>query len=116
MYPDGYSYAGTIVTDGNTVEYAPGSDNPVDIMNDMARFLGGIYRQEGSNVDAIEFAGDTYTWDASEPLKGSNWSKSGDASVQADTLVTALVAAFNGGQTTFVLKMNGKDVTFSIVS
>ena len=85
-------------------------------MNDMARFLGGIYRQEGSNVTAIEFNGDTYTWDITEPLKGSNWSKSGDASVQADTLVTALVQAYQTGQTSFILTMNGTDVTFNIVS
>lgn len=85
-------------------------------MNDMARFLGGIYRQEGSTVDSIVFNGDTYTWDATEPLKGSNWSKSGDASIQADTLVTALVAAYTGGQTSFTLTMNGTDVTFNIIS
>lgn len=87
------------------------------MMNDMARYLGAIYRQDnGASVNTIEFNGETYTWDTAEPLKGSNWSKSGDASVQSDTLVTAITQAFQGGATSFALTMNGDTVTFNIVS
>lgn len=87
------------------------------MMNDMARYLGAIYRQDnGASVSSIQFNGETFTWDATEPLKGSNWSKSGDASVQADTLVTALVQAYQGGATSFALTMNDEVVTFNIVS
>jgi hypothetical protein len=66
------------------------SDDPTPrtaILNDIARFLGALYRAGG--IQSVTFQGTDYTWDATKGLKGSNWAN-GDA-----TLVTAVVTAFS---------------------
>ena len=45
-------------------------------MNDMARYLGALYRQAGSTITSIVYAGKTYTWDITGTLAGSNWEDS----------------------------------------
>ena len=55
-------------------------------MNDMARYLGALYRVESSAVKSITFNGTVYTWNESLALKGSNW-----AAEDGTTLVSAIV-------------------------
>ena len=58
-------------------------------MNDLARYLGALYRQETSTIVAIEYKGVTYTWNEAGQLKGSNW-EAGDGT----SLVAAIVSAY----------------------
>ncbi len=92
-YADGYVYVGDSVFDdlSNTYTntYSPAEFLAEDAMNDLARYLGALYRQDGSTVISIVYDGVTYTWDETGTLKGSNWE---DAS--GDTLVEAMVAYY----------------------
>ncbi|MFA7628618.1 MAG: Ig-like domain-containing protein, partial [Candidatus Dojkabacteria bacterium] len=45
-------------------------------MNDMARYLGALYRQDDATITSIVYAGKTYTWNTSGTLLGSNWEDS----------------------------------------
>lgn len=58
-------------------------------MNDMARYLGALYRQAGSTITSIVFDGKTYSWNPAEPNTGSNWID-GDGK----TLVSVVTAKF----------------------
>lgn len=78
VYPadNPYTYKGTITVNGNSVTYSIASSSISDgsaVMNDMARFLGALYRAAG--VQTIKYGGNTYTWrpDLAHDLKGSNW-------------------------------------------
>ncbi|MDY0011158.1 MAG: lamin tail domain-containing protein, partial [Candidatus Izemoplasmatales bacterium] len=44
-----------------------------EIMWDMARFLGALYRVQDSNVASIVYKGQEYTWNELLGLHGSNW-------------------------------------------
>ena len=85
QYNPAYVYKGTVTVDNDstTVKYKE-SVSGQEAINDLARYLGALYRSEGSTVSAIEYNGKTYTWDKDGKLKGSNW-KSGDL-----TLVKAI--------------------------
>jgi hypothetical protein len=74
--------------------------NPLDpmtgIMNDMARYLGAVYRVEGSDITTIVYDGVEYTWNEALGLLGSNWSyldESGEEPVDV-TLVSVIVDDF----------------------
>lgn len=57
------------------------------IMNDMARFLGALYRiDDGASVTKLTYKGTEYTWNAEGTLAGSNWE---DA--DGKTLVSAII-------------------------
>ncbi len=78
VYPtdNPYTYNGTITVNGNSVTYTIANSSIGDgsaVMNDMARFLGALYRAAG--VQTIKYNGNTYTWrpDLAGDLKGSNW-------------------------------------------
>lgn len=68
---------GTTTVTGNTVTttYASGSvsADKHEIMNDLARYLGALYRAGG--VKEIQWNSNTYEWNptAAGNLKGSNW-------------------------------------------
>ena len=67
-----------------------------EIMWDMARFLGSLYRAEDSVVTSLIYKGVEYTWDESVGLLGSNWvyvDESGEEPVTI-TLVSVIVADF----------------------
>lgn len=74
QYDPAYNYKGTVTVDNNstTVKYAD-SVSGQEAINDLARYLGALYRSEGSTVSTIKYDGKTYTWDAKGTLKGSNW-------------------------------------------
>lgn len=61
-------------------------------MNDMARYLGALYRQEGSTITSIVYKGINYTWwmpEGETELKGSNWRAEG-----GNTLISVVTAEF----------------------
>lgn len=75
------------LTYSNTVDDATAivSGRPA-IVNDIARFLGALYRAGG--IQKLTFQGTDYTWDASLNLKGSKWTDG------TTTLVNAIATAF----------------------
>ena len=93
VYTPAYQYKGTATADGNNITYTPtGADAQeaaVNMMNDIARFLGGLYRASG--VKGINYNNVDYIWDetAAGNLKGSNWYGNNA------TLVSAITAAYN---------------------
>ena len=93
VYTPAYQYKGTATADGNNITYTPtGADAQeaaVNMMNDLARFLGGLYRASG--VKGINYNNVDYIWDetAAGNLKGSNWYGNNA------TLVSAITAAYN---------------------
>ncbi len=95
VYPDPtpYDYVGDIAFDDPnnifTATYSPAEFLAEGAMNDLARYLGALYRQDGSTVIKITFNGVEYTWDETSMLKGSRWE---DAS--GTTLVNRLVAYY----------------------
>lgn len=79
VYTD-YTYAGTISIDNsnNTVNYTitqanANANDGKNIMFDMARFLGALYRAEGTGITEITYKDVTYHWDENNGLLGSNW-------------------------------------------
>ncbi len=86
-----YTYNGQFTqTDATTVDYTitPGNANSTNLVRDMARYLGALYRASG--VTSITYNGVTYSW-STEPdeLKGSNWRDDDN-----HTLVSAIASAF----------------------
>ena len=121
---DDYTYVGAISIDNsnNTVNYTitaakaaetrPGDDTPgYHIMFDMARFLGALYRAEGTGITEITYKGVTYHWDENNGLLGSNW-----VDDNSKTLVSVLTADFNNNEITdsVVLGTNKGNLTFNI--
>ena len=77
-----------------------GKDPKKAAMDDMARYLGALYRVDsGKTIEAIEYNGKTYKWKIGEKeLKGSNWRENGEATGQ--TLVNKIVLDFRNGKHT----------------
>ena len=76
-------------------EEDPKKDPKKAVMDDMARYLGALYRNDKNDIDAIEYNGKTYKWKIGDKeLKGSNWRENGEASGQ--TLVNKIVEDFRG--------------------
>ena len=114
--PDGiWVYQGNFTTaesgDGITVSGAYTLTQVVDgtAMNDMARFLGALYRQDnGAAIQSISYNGETYTWDADRGLLGSNWVKDPASEENSgNTLVSVLVADFAAKGAVGELTLNG---------
>lgn len=108
-----YTYTGdaTVEVDeatGNVKVAATYATINENAMNDFARYLGALYRTEGSKVTEIEYNGVKYQWDESKGLKGSNF-----ADTDGKTLVSAVVEAYKGGTTEIVLNINGVQMTFA---
>ena len=108
-YSDGYTYTGAISVDGNVITFTSASYDTsgagaVLMMNDLARYLGALYREDG--VQTITFAGTDYTWDPAGTLKGSNYTDG------ATTLVAAITTWFaaNPGATVLDLTLDGAAV------
>ena len=113
-YKDGYTYKGealeikgTKVTGYYTsTQLSTGKD----VMNDMARLLGALYRAGGARE--IVYDKVTYTWDADKGLTGSNW-----VDADGNTLVSAIVADFSSGSITGAsvkLTVDDIDITFAV--
>lgn len=106
-----YNYVGTFnVYEDNTIGYTPGSTQQSDILNDFARFFGGLYR--GGNVATITVAGQTYTWTPGLNLKGSNYSVDGTLDT---TLMKHLVTLFNTNPNgNLTVSFGNKTITLNI--
>ena len=84
-------------------------------MNDMARYLGALYRfDNGATVKSITYNQETYTWsDSLNPaLKGSNWVKNPETpEAEGNTLVSVIVDEFQAGkiQDAITLTLEGTD-------
>ncbi len=115
-YTPAYTYKGTISCAVNNVTYTITEADAVanggrNIMNDMARFLGALYRNGG--VTSLTYNGKAYTWDETKGLEGSNWV---DAS--GKTLVSVLAYDYRNGVpngTQLKLTTNMGDIVFTIV-
>ena len=112
-----YTYTGEVAVDGTTVTgtypklYQTKDTYKENIGNDLARYLGALYRaDEEKHAEKITYGETEYTWDTPETLKGSNW-KSGE---------TTLVGAITANASTIMkdenltLTIDGVDVTFKI--
>ncbi|CCV64138.1 hypothetical protein BN85405610 [Alteracholeplasma palmae J233] len=86
---EGYQYTGTFKLNGTEIlaTYA-GIVESKSVMNDLARYLGALYRVDGSIVKEITFNGIKYTWNNEGKLSGSNW-MNGET-----TLVSAVTTQF----------------------
>ncbi|MDY0318055.1 MAG: hypothetical protein RBQ64_05685, partial [Candidatus Izemoplasmatales bacterium] len=110
-----YLFETSVKTDNNihnvylqsVLETANPGDMYAGIMNDMARYLGAIYRATSSNVIEIEYKDVVYTWDTLEPNLGSNWYNG------ATSLVSVIVADFMGGTLVDGVTLKLGDGTFN---
>lgn len=108
-------YQGNFTTaesgDGITVSGAYTLTQVVDgtAMNDIARFLGALYRQDnGAAIQSISYNGETYTWDADRGLLGSSWVKDPASEENSgNTLVSVLVADFAAKGAVGEITLNG---------
>jgi hypothetical protein len=103
-YADNYTYNGNFYASDNEVVYVSASTTPdVNMLNDLARFLGALHRAAG--VSEIEYNSKKYIWDPARiyelglvqdpdatELKGSNWINADD-----QTLVSVISADVQGG-------------------
>jgi len=113
-----YEYVGDIAFDDPnnifTATYSPAEFLAEGAMNDLARYLGALYRQDISTIIEITYEGVVYTWDETGTLKGSNWE---DAS--GNTLVSAMVADYLAAPGDLVITVGDgwhtSNVTFRLV-
>ena len=114
-YKDGYTYKGVdLKIEGTNVTGTYTSDQLTtgeDVMHDMARLLGALYR--AGDAKKIVFDGKTYTWDADRGLKGSNWVDPDDNTL---TLVKAIGIKVGtvSASTEVELTVDGIDITFAV--
>lgn len=117
-YDPVYDYVGDIdFNDSNnifTATYSPVDFIAEGAMNDLARYLGALYRQDTSTVISITFNSVEYTWDETGTLKGSNWE---DPS--GNTLVSAMVTEYLAGPKDLVVAVSDgwhtSNVTFRLL-
>ena len=112
-YKDGYTYKGVdLKIEGTKVTGTYTSDQLTtgeDVMHDMARLLGALYRAGGARE--IVYDKVTYTWDADKGLAGSNW-----VDADGNTLVSAIVADHSTVKdgTSIRLTVDDIDITFAV--
>lgn len=92
-----YDYLYNQVLDGTiyyteSVLLANNSQDPLNgAMTDLARYLGALYRVEGSVVEKVIYRNVTFVWNEQGTLKGSNWVMEGNAEI---SLVAAVVNGY----------------------
>ncbi len=135
QWEDDFTYTHEAEIAGTTVNYGAYPNEFVDAKEeeghtiataDLARFLGGIHQSMDPTVQesaSITYGKDTYNWNADKGNAGSNWYKDDTSLVSALTLDIAeglemsppyTEAPVAGAKSTFVLTINGVDVTFNI--
>ena len=114
-----YTYKGefTVNENTNTVNYAisatlANAEGGKYIMNDMAYFLGALYRS-GSGVTEITYKDVKYTWDETRGNNGSNWANAGSTLIWklkteylGKTLPDSFIFGTNKGDLKFTMKVN----------
>jgi len=112
-YSPAYTYKGTATANGNNITYTPAGNTQAEMgqnmMNDFARFLGGLYR--GAHVSSILYDNENYVWDEAHGLQGSNWVQDGTQT----TLVSVITAKYNTNPfSSLTFKADETDITFTI--
>ncbi len=110
-YEDGYTYSTNIVLDNNTFTgtYSPEELLGEKAMNDVARFLGALHRQENANITTITYGGVDYTWNTEGTLKGSNWEN--EAGNTLVSVITNDYLSSAGATNTFDLLLSSPEET-----
>ncbi len=110
VYQGGFAIAEQGDGMGVSGAYTPAQVADGTAMNDMARFLGALYRQDsGATVERISYGGQTYLWDAHRGLLGSNWVRDpGNEENGGNTLVSMLVSDFAAQGAVGELTLHGK--------
>ena len=95
------------------------------IVNDLARFLGGLYRNNLDDEDAhivteLTYGGNTYTWDTEGTLIGSNWKRGDNITLVKDlaesmTLEDLQAAILSGTPIEVTIGTNLGDLTLRLV-
>ena len=92
----------------------PKQDPKKAAMDDMARYLGALYRiDKGETIKAIKYGDSEYKWSKDKEgkeLKGSNWRK--DGKPEGQTLVNKIVEDFRGKTPTNKV---GKPISLKVV-
>ena len=119
---DGYTFTSDVKVVGNTITLSQDSVTEIrDVyMNDVARFLGELYRT--ANKTEIKFDGTTYKW-AGETLAGSNWTVNGEPVVSSpaadrNTLVYAIFGSTETtakNPSTITLTVDGVEMIINLV-
>lgn len=112
-----YTYKGTFTVEGNaivaTYESSSLSTNNIEILDDLARYLGALYRAGG--IKEIKWNSNTYAWNptAAGNLEGSNWWNA----TTSKTLVKELTTWFasNSDATQVTLNCDGVDMIYKVV-
>jgi len=120
-YADNYTYNGNFYASDNEVVYVSANTTPdVNMLNDLARFLGALHRAAG--VSEIEYKSKKYIWDPARikelglvqdptatELKGSNWINTTDD----QTLVSVISAHVQSGSVTdkLTFKADNDEIT-----
>lgn len=126
-----YKYTGEIKVTGTTTSEVlfkgnyesinlGDADSKKAAMNDMARYLGALYRTDnGEKIKAIKYNNKEYKWNEKGTLKGSNWQEN----ATGKTLVKQIVEDFRGetpiNKVNEAIKLNlvaenGKEVVMNI--
>ncbi|MFA9424174.1 MAG: hypothetical protein ACERLG_11385, partial [Sedimentibacter sp.] len=74
------------------VEYTPAQFSAEAAMNDMARYLGALYRQSCSTIISLTYLEKEYVWDNTGSLKGSNWM---DGTTSLVSTIVANITSYN---------------------
>lgn len=102
---------GDVLTLSGAYSLTQGMDGTA--MNDMARFLGALYRADnGATVKSIVYQGTVYTWANGENAVnlGSNWVKDANAAASdGNTLVSAIVDEYQSKGTISSLTLTGNN-------
>ena len=123
---DGYTFTSDVKVVGNTITLSQESVTEIrDVyMNDVARFLGELYRT--ANKTEIKFDGTTYKWGTKadgSSLAGSNWFDAADDNLvtEIDGRNTLVYAIFGSTETTvknpstITLTVDGVEMIINLV-
>ena len=117
-----YTPHGTTTIDGSTVNYTisktealTSEDGHNYIINDLARYLGSIWRiDNGETVKKITYDSNAYVWNSAGTNKGSNWVLESDNSKSLVSAITTALSSWLNGLTatdTTVIKLYLNDKT-----
>ncbi len=122
-----YTYHGTSTINGNELNYEieatkaliKSDGNTYDIIADLARYLGALYRiNNGASVNTIKYADTVYNWDDTKGNSGSNWYNGATSLVTqiSNDLASVLGSASPGATATITLYLNGETNSAVIIN
>ena len=72
-YDPAYEYNGELESDSPYWVWSYAEINVNQALNDIDRYLGALYWQDGSTIDSIRYEGVDYLWNDTGTREGSNW-------------------------------------------